>query len=174
MPNRDQDMTDGVLRLLADQLAERVAEHLAPRVAELVSDGPAAHASPWLTTAQAIEFGALPLATIGLASTTLLLASQCSLQNNAATLSPPSSTAVKTIPSYLLSIYKQVGAQYNLPWQILAGIGQQECDQGRDPDPSCTPQHGATGPGTANYAGPRWTPAGTGPNGFIARHPPGL
>jgi hypothetical protein len=35
MPNRDRDMTDGVLRLLADELAERVAERLAPRVAEL-------------------------------------------------------------------------------------------------------------------------------------------
>ena len=60
MPNRDQEMTDGVLRLLADELAERVAEHLAPRVAELVSDGPAAHTSPWLTTAQAIEYSRLP------------------------------------------------------------------------------------------------------------------
>jgi hypothetical protein len=60
MPNRDQEMTDGVLRLLADELAERVAEHLAPRVAELVSDGPAVHASPWLTTAQAIEYSRLP------------------------------------------------------------------------------------------------------------------
>jgi hypothetical protein len=60
VPRRDQDMTDGVLRLLADELAERVAEHLAPRVAELVSERPAAHTSPWLTTSQAIEYSRLP------------------------------------------------------------------------------------------------------------------
>jgi hypothetical protein len=60
MPNRDQDMTDGVLRLLADELAERVAEHLAPRVAELVSERPVANTSPWLTTSQAIEYSRLP------------------------------------------------------------------------------------------------------------------
>jgi hypothetical protein len=60
MPNRDQDMTDRVLRLLADELAERVAEHLAPRVAALVSDRPLAHTSPWLTTSQAIDYSNLP------------------------------------------------------------------------------------------------------------------
>lgn len=59
MAARDQDMTDGVLRLLADELAERLAEHLAPRVAELVSDRPA-HTSPWLTTSQAIDYSRLP------------------------------------------------------------------------------------------------------------------
>ncbi len=50
-----------------------------------------------------------------------------------------------------------VGAQYKLPWEILAGIGLEERDQGRDPDPSCAPQPAATGPGLANFAG---TPAG--------------
>jgi hypothetical protein len=60
MPNGDQHLTDGVLRLLANELAERVAEQLAPRVAELVSDHPAAHASPWLTTSEAIDYSRLP------------------------------------------------------------------------------------------------------------------
>jgi hypothetical protein len=65
----------------------------------------------------------------------------------------PSRTAVHDIPSRFLRIYERVGAQYKLPWEILAGIGREECDDGRDPDPSCTPQPGATGPGVANCAG---------------------
>jgi hypothetical protein len=65
----------------------------------------------------------------------------------------PSRTAVRDIPASFLAIYEQVGARYKLPWEVLAGIGQEECDQGRFPDPSCTPQPGATGPGVANFAG---------------------
>jgi len=65
----------------------------------------------------------------------------------------PSQVARRDIPASFLSIYEQVGAQYKIPWEVLAGIGKEECDQGRDPDPSCTPQPGATGPGVANYAG---------------------
>ena len=61
--------------------------------------------------------------------------------------------ARQDIPSDLLAIYQQVGDEYNLPWQILAGIGQEECDQGRTPDPSCTPQPGAQGRGIANPGG---------------------
>jgi hypothetical protein len=53
----------------------------------------------------------------------------------------------------MLAIYQQVGAQYKLPWEILAGIGKEECDHGQLPDPSCTPQPGAKGPGVANFAG---------------------
>jgi hypothetical protein len=65
----------------------------------------------------------------------------------------PSASATVQIPAQLLAIYEQVGAQYDLPWEILAGIATEECDQGRLPDPSCTLQPGATGPGTANPAG---------------------
>ena len=65
----------------------------------------------------------------------------------------PSALAIRDIPASFLRIYEQVGAQYKIPWEILAGIGQEECDQGRLPDPSCTPQPGATGPGVANFAG---------------------
>ena len=65
----------------------------------------------------------------------------------------PSQVARRDIPANFLSLYEQVGAHYRLPWEILAGIGKEECDQGRDPDPSCTPQPGATGPGVANFAG---------------------
>ena len=65
----------------------------------------------------------------------------------------PSSAAVRDIPARMLAIYQQVGARYKLPWEILAGIGKEECDHGRLPDPSCTPQPGAKGPGVANFAG---------------------
>lgn len=65
----------------------------------------------------------------------------------------PSPVAVRDIPASMLAIYQQVGAQYKLPWEILAGIGKEECDHGLDPDPSCTPRPGAKGPGVANFAG---------------------
>src|SRR5450755_294503 len=65
----------------------------------------------------------------------------------------PSALAIRDIPASFLRIYEQVGAQFKIPWGVLAGIGQEECDQGRLPDPSCTPVPGATGPGVANFAG---------------------
>ncbi len=76
--------------------------------------------------------------------------------------------AQRDIPATVLAIYEQVGAQYKIPWEILAGIGQEECDQGRDSDPSCTPQPGAAGPGVANCvgaSGPMQIGVGSGPCG---------
>jgi hypothetical protein len=64
-----------------------------------------------------------------------------------------SPAAQAQIPSRWLQVFQQVGAQYRIPWEILAGIAKQECDFAKDTDPSCTPQAGATGPGKANYAG---------------------
>ncbi|MGZ6697946.1 MAG: hypothetical protein ACXVFL_20215, partial [Solirubrobacteraceae bacterium] len=52
----------------------------------------------------------------------------------------PSPVAVRDIPARMLAIYQQVGAHYKLPWEILAGIGKEECDHGRLRDRSCTPQ----------------------------------
>jgi hypothetical protein len=65
----------------------------------------------------------------------------------------PSATAIHAIPAQLLPIYEQVGVQYDIPWEVLAGIGTEECAQGRLADASCTIQPGATGPGAANSAG---------------------
>ncbi len=65
----------------------------------------------------------------------------------------PSPVAVRDIPASMLAIYQQVGAEYKLPWEILAGIGKEECDHGLLPDASCTPQPGARGRGVANSAG---------------------
>ena len=47
----------------------------------------------------------------------------------------PSRVAVRDIPASFLRIYEQVGAQYKIPWEVLAGIGKEECDHGRNPDP---------------------------------------
>jgi hypothetical protein len=80
----------------------------------------------------------------------------------------PSQLAQRDIPANFLRIYEQVGAQYRLPWEILAGIGKEECDHGRFPDPSCTPIPGARGPGVANCAGasgPMQIGVGSGPCG---------
>jgi hypothetical protein len=65
----------------------------------------------------------------------------------------PSANAKRSIPAAMLAIYQQVGARYQIPWPILAGVGAEECDHARNPDPSCTPQPGANGPGIANSAG---------------------
>jgi hypothetical protein len=56
----------------------------------------------------------------------------------------PSRLARREIPASFLAIYEWVGAQFKLPWEVLAGIGEEECDHGRFPAPSCTPQPGAT------------------------------
>ena len=87
----------------------------------------------------------------GAALLTVLLGGTCSGSGGVG--DAPSAAATREIPGAFLRIYEQVGAQYKLPWEILAGIGLEECDQGRDPDPSCTPQPGARGPGVANFAG---------------------
>jgi hypothetical protein len=80
----------------------------------------------------------------------------------------PSQVAQRNIPASVLAIYESVGARYHIPWEVLAGIGEEECDHGRNPDPSCTPQPGATGPGVANCAGasgPMQVGVGSGPWG---------
>jgi hypothetical protein len=64
-----------------------------------------------------------------------------------------SQVAQRNIPANFLAIYESVGARYRIPWEVLAGIGEEECDHGRNPDRSCTPQPGAKGAGVANCAG---------------------
>lgn len=87
----------------------------------------------------------------GAALISVLIGQSCS--GGAGVGDAPSRVARRDIPASFLSIYEQVGARYKIPWEILAGIGKEECDQARDPDPSCTPQPGARGPGVANFAG---------------------
>jgi hypothetical protein len=103
---------------------------------------------------------------LGLALISVLVGQGC--WSGGGTGSAPSQLARRDIPSGFLHIYEQVGARYKLPWEILAGIGKEECDQGRFPDPSCTPIPGARGPGVANCAGasgPMQIGVGSGPCG---------
>jgi hypothetical protein len=92
------------------------------------------------------------LATTAIAVVAALTASACPGTTGGAG-DQPSSAAIREIPGRLLPIYEQIGGRYDLPWEVLAGIGTEECSQGRLADPSCTLQPGATGPGIANPAG---------------------
>jgi hypothetical protein len=65
----------------------------------------------------------------------------------------PSAEAQHAIPPVMLAAYQAAAAKYQLPWEILAGIGKEECDNGLNADPSCAIQLGAHGPGAANAAG---------------------
>jgi hypothetical protein len=59
----------------------------------------------------------------------------------------PSASAIADIPGDYLAAYQAAAAKYGLDWAILAGIGEVECDHGRNPDPSCSV------PGAENSAG---------------------
>lgn len=87
----------------------------------------------------------------GAAVISVLIGQSCSGGNGVA--DSASQVAQRNIPANFLAIYESVGARYHIPWEVLAGIGEEECDHRRNPDPSCTPQPGATGPGVANCAG---------------------
>jgi cell wall-associated NlpC family hydrolase len=54
---------------------------------------------------------------------------------------------VTGIPAEYLQLFQAAGARYGVPWAVLAGIAKVECDDGQDPDPSCTQE------GAVNYAG---------------------
>jgi cell wall-associated NlpC family hydrolase len=58
-------------------------------------------------------------------------------------LAAPSQTAAADIPPDYLLLYQRAGLAFNVPWQVLAGIGKVECDHGQDPAPACW-QEGAT------------------------------
>lgn len=66
-------------------------------------------------------------------------------------LSTPSQGALADIPPDYLLLYQQAGLAFDIPWEVLAGVGKVECDHGRDPDPACwhegsTNAAGAGGP----------------------------
>jgi cell wall-associated NlpC family hydrolase len=75
---------------------------------------------------------------------------------------PPSPTAANSIPANYLSLFKSVGAQYRVPWVILAGIAKVESDDGQTTLPgvhSGANAFGAAGPmqiGIGGAAGNTW------------------
>jgi len=79
-------------------------------------------------------------------------------------ISTPSATAVADIPPGYLLLYQQAGLAFDVPWQVLAGIGKVECDHGRNPDPACwkegiTNAAGAGGP--MQFLASTWAAYGT-------------
>jgi hypothetical protein len=103
----------------------------------------------WILVAAAA--GALVVLAMGAALVSVLVGQGC--LGGAGIGDTPSQAARRDIPADFLRIYQQVGARYRIPWEILAGIGKEECDHGHFPAPSCTPIPGARGPGVANFAG---------------------
>jgi cell wall-associated NlpC family hydrolase len=62
---------------------------------------------------------------------------------------PPSKEAQNSIPASYLTIFKQTGRKYGVPWVVLAGIGKVESDDGRSTLPgvhSGSNAFGAAGP----------------------------
>jgi cell wall-associated NlpC family hydrolase len=87
----------------------------------------------------------------------------CSSAGNGGGNQPPVSTAAQdSIPSTYLYWFKRVGAQYHVPWVILAGIGKVESDDGQTTLPgvhSNANAFGAAGPmqiGIGGAAGNTW------------------
>jgi peptidoglycan DL-endopeptidase CwlO len=75
---------------------------------------------------------------------------------------PVSTTAADSIPANYLSLFKSIGAQYHVPWVVLAGIGKVESDDGQTTLPgvqSGSNAFGAAGPmqiGIDGAAGNTW------------------
>jgi peptidoglycan DL-endopeptidase CwlO len=87
-----------------------------------------------------------------------------------------SSSARTSIPATYLGLFQSIGAEYNVPWVILAGIGKVESDDGRSTLPGVSSRanaYGAAGPmqiGIGGAAGNEWGgspvhPAGESVNG---------
>lgn len=83
-------------------------------------------------------------------------------------LSTPSQTAVSDIPPDYLMLYQEAGLAFDVPWEVIAGIGKVECDHGRNPDPACW-KHGATNAagagGPMQFLASTWQTYGTAASG---------
>ncbi len=89
--------------------------------------------------------------------------SNCS-SGGAGSVTQPAASAVAqdSIPANYLALFKSIGAQYHVPWVILAGIGKVESDDGQTTLPgvhSGSNPFGAAGPmqiGIGGAAGNTW------------------
>ncbi len=82
--------------------------------------------------------------------------------------SQPTAVAVAGIPADFLALYQQAGAAYGIPWELLAGVGKVECDNGQNTDPACweegiTNSAGAGGP--MQFLATTWAEYGIDANG---------
>src|SRR5258707_5348544 len=68
-----------------------------------------------------------------------------------------STAASNSIPANYLALFKSIGARYKVPWEVLAGIGKVESDDGRTTLPgvrSGSNAFGAAGPMQIGIGGP--------------------
>jgi cell wall-associated NlpC family hydrolase len=83
-------------------------------------------------------------------------------------LAAPSQTAVADIPPAYLLLYQEAGLGFDVPWEVLAGIGKVECDHGRNPNPACW-KHGAENAagagGTMQFLASTWQQYGIAASG---------
>ena len=54
----------------------------------------------------------------------------------ACTAQPAASSAAAAIPANYLADFKKAGAEYGIPWTVLAGIGEVESSDGQNDGPS--------------------------------------
>ena len=94
------------------------------------------------------------------------------------TAQPPVSTqASNSIPANYLSLFKSIGAQYKVPWVVLAGIGKVESDDGRTTLPgvhSGSNAFGAAGPMQIGIGGASTNTWGGAPVHPASEHVPGV
>jgi len=90
--------------------------------------------------------------------------------SSASTAQPVASQAARnSIPANYLALFQDIGAQYKIPWVVLAGIGKVESDDGRTTLPGVhggANAFGAAGPmqiGIGGAAGNQWGGAPTHP-----------
>jgi peptidoglycan DL-endopeptidase CwlO len=105
----------------------------------------------------------IPMAAVGGGSMFFAAGNNCpGNPTGSAMQSAVSSTAGRSIPANYLAAYKQFGAQYGVPWPVLAGIGEVESNDGRSNLPgvhSGSNAFGAAGPmqiGIGGAAGNTW------------------
>jgi Transglycosylase SLT domain len=107
------------------------------------------------------------VATAGMLGVTLSLPTSSAAGSGGATYGA-SARAQAEIPPEYLKLYMGAAARYRLDWSILAGIGEVECDHGRDPDPSCTKEgavNSAGAGGPAQFLASTWRQYGVDGNG---------
>jgi peptidoglycan DL-endopeptidase CwlO len=117
---------------------------------------------------------AVPLMVVGGSNMMLAAGNNCSSTGQGSFTTPAttvSSQGRDSIPANFLALFQQVGRQYTVPWQILAGIGEVESNDGRSNLPgvhSGSNSFGAAGPmqiGIGGAAGNVWGGAPAHPAG---------
>jgi transglycosylase-like protein with SLT domain len=155
---------------------DRVAGQAAPRRV----DGPVSHPSPGVASRRSLSPAAVAFGGVAALGVMLMLG----LAGIAATIGGTGAATVygagetsgygvsararAEIPSEYLHLYMQAAIRYGLDWAILAGIGKVECDQGRDPDPSCTHEgvvNSAGAGGPAQFLAATWRQYGVSADG---------